>query len=264
MGFETKTSNVIYASILDADATFRLKAEEGDDGAVERIIEKKDGTKRQVWEFVSPSYSGYLLGVKKKTVTFGSGRSVDFFEILMKDIIEDNPNASIQMPFSSEFATDFMKKLPNIIPDTSIRIKPYNFLGDKGRNIKGVTVYQNDKKLTNFFFDPELKANLHGFPELGADFKTFEKEDWVYHFTKIRKWLYKYYEENLQQDYFGDTSSAYTAKPINTESASQRPGEPDPAPAPVDVPHHAEYDPQPEEDNSPGFDPTAPADDLPF
>ena len=96
-----------------------------------------------------------------------------------------------------------MKKLPNVDMKKPVILKPYAFVADNGKPMKGITVMQDGNKLTNYFYDAVKKENLHDFPvpQFKTDKKTGEKkpfssEEWKLYFGICRQFLIEHTEEN--------------------------------------------------------------------
>lgn len=183
-----------YISIK-ADGLFHEKSEQGVPGAKKRTWELKDGTKGEKWELL---YSD-IKDVYIKDVAFEDS---DFGENLLIMLTDGNPENDIILAEStaSNFGTDLMKKLPNIIFSEKLTLRPYAFETEEGKERRGVTILQgtdengDEKKLKDFFWDGE--QNLHGIPQADKT-KTHDKDDWRIHFINVKKFLTNYTKENI-------------------------------------------------------------------
>ncbi len=72
---------------------------------------------------------------------------------------------------------------------------PYAFEDDKGKLVRGVTIYQNGNKVFNYFWDNDKKEPKHGYPAVEGE--NLSKDDWKIHFLQARKFLVGYVKENI-------------------------------------------------------------------
>jgi len=113
----------------------------------------------------------------------------------MKD--ENDEEFLLSLKANSMYGEDFLHKLPNVDFSKEISIKPYNFESD-GRKMTGVTLIQDDTKLTNAFNWKNDKGEwetVDGYPQ--PDEKTKEKggEKWTIFFAGRRDWLLEHLTE---------------------------------------------------------------------
>ena len=184
MGLETSTqSNKIFATVI-SDGSIRVKVDENTPGAVKREYEDRDKIKHEKWEKVYQSLTGIITSIKFKDSDFGQ-----FLDIEINDII-------LSLNTDGGFAQDLMKKLPKVDLSGDVKLAPYAFTTESGKNLKGITVYQNNEKLTSFFWDGENSIN--GLPvvtkEEGAKYK---KDNWKIFFTTVKMFLIDYTEKNI-------------------------------------------------------------------
>lgn len=180
-------------NILGSDGTLRLSVPEGTEGAVYREYETSDGKKGSKWELIFKSLCGRITNLQMFDGDYGKNLLVTLAYTGGEDTISFNT--------TTPFGEDFMKKLPNINLDEFVTIAPYNFTDDNGKVRKGVTVTQGDVKLSNYFYNPEEKKNLHGYPEPEGDTSMYDKDDWKIYFTQCRKFLVKNVEEKFLPAY---------------------------------------------------------------
>jgi len=183
-----------YVTIL-SDGTLRLPVEEGTEGAVRRDYETSDGKTGTKYEKVFTEISGFISNVEFKEGDFGK-----LLQVTMSEEGEEDVLVSIQT--SSSFGEDLMKKLPSIDTQKQVRLVPYAFTNDKGKNVKGLTVYQDGEKVKSFFQEGEGNETkmLHGYPEIPkvAKGKTISSDEWKMYFMQARLFLVKYIEENFK------------------------------------------------------------------
>lgn len=110
---------------------------------------------------------------------------------------DDGENPIIALSTSSREAEDFLKKLPNINLSKEVKLRPFNFEGSEGDEVRGMEILQQDEndqfkvKITNFFRDTEKKININGFPNPDPD-TDYSKDDWKIYFLSARKFLINY------------------------------------------------------------------------
>lgn len=183
-----KRSNDKYLSVL-GDGTLRLPANQNEDGAVLREFETSDGKTGSKWEFVYNSIQGQITGL-----AFFEG---DYGKQLQVRIKDGEEEVVLSLNTQTPFGEDFMKKLPNIDLNEKVKISPYAITNENGKVNKGVSIFQGDKKIANFFYDPVAKKQLNGFPKPEGDTDSYDKEDWKIYFLQARKFLIKYTEDNF-------------------------------------------------------------------
>lgn len=176
-------------NILGSDGTLRLTVDAGTEGAKLREYETSDGKKGSKWELVFKSLSGKITNLQMYEGDYGKN--------LLVTLSYNGGEDTISFNTATPFGEDFMKKLPNINLDEYVTIAPYSFVDDNGKTRKGVTVTQGDTKLTNYFYDPEKKKNLHKYPEPTGDVSKYDKDDWKIYFTQCRKFLVANVEEKF-------------------------------------------------------------------
>lgn len=179
--------NGTYVSIL-SDGLLHVSANEGDEGAVKRTYETSDGLKGEKWEYQYTDLTGVIT-----KVAFFEGKFGTSLNITVKD--DEDKEYILSTGAASKFGEDLMKKLPNINLKKPVKIAPYSFEDDKTKKKKqGVTVYQEEEKITNFYYDG--KKNVHGYPDFPKDIaklmkekKTVPKSKWKLYFGTVNDFL---------------------------------------------------------------------------
>lgn len=167
-----------YLSVL-ADGKLHMTVPEGTEGAVKREYETSDKVAGFKWELTFDK----LIGVITQ-IFFFEGNFGNTLHVVFDDEIE------LSLNVASPYAEDFMKKLPNIDLGASVIIKPYSFEDDKtGKPRKGLSIIQNDVKITNHFYDAEARENVNGYPEPKGNTKKYKTDDWKLYFMMARKFL---------------------------------------------------------------------------
>ena len=138
--------------------------------------------------------SGIITGI-----AFHEGEYGKNINLTIEDDGEKPVVLSVQT--GSNYGEDLMKKIPAIDLSMPVRLAPYSFEDDKGKARKGITVYQGETKLKNFFQEGEGKESkmLHGFPEIPAGHgkKPVSKDEWKMYFLNCRIFLMDYIEKNI-------------------------------------------------------------------
>lgn len=146
----------IYAKVL-ADGKFHVADQQGNDGVVKRIVEKDDGTEKVYWEKLYKALEGTISDIEIVDGDYGTTIQITL-----------DSELTITMGTSNNFGSSFMSILPNINLKESVKIAPYSFESE-GKKIKGITVYQDDKKVENYF-KKSVKGKkptlLHSFPKV--------------------------------------------------------------------------------------------------
>ena len=199
------------------EGTFRLKSTKDDPEAKARPYTnpktKESGT---AYERVFKALYGVIEDVSFRETSLPDGTVLRSINI---DLGEDDNGTSVMVstPQDSRFASDFLKKLPNIDLTKEVRLMPYDFEPKEGPRQVGLAVNHADPegnftiKVMDFFTKMEEKngektyTNLHGFPEATDE----DKSDWPFYFKKVNKFLIKYATEKILPRFAkNDTRSA--------------------------------------------------------
>jgi len=183
-----------YLSIL-ADGTLRMTVPEFTEGAVRRDYETSDGKTGTKHELVFTEVSGMITGL-----AFHEGEYGKSLNITIED--GDEKPVVLQVQTASNYGEDLMKKLPAVDMKQPVRLVPYSFVDkETSKNKKGVTVYQGETKIANFFQEGTGKESkmLHGYPEIPAGHgkKAPTKDDWKLYFMNCRIFLINYLENTM-------------------------------------------------------------------
>ena len=172
----TETTSGKYLNVVQGD--LREKVEEGTEKAVRRVYETSNGTKGEKWEIV---YSNGISGIIEDIQL----RDGDFGEQLSIHISDVGEHFYINVPSDSNYATDLLKKLPNIDLKKEVFLRPYSFTPKDSDKVKrGMTVKQGNKKIDNFYFDPNTKKVINGCPAPTGDTKSYSKTKWKAYFAQ--------------------------------------------------------------------------------
>ena len=168
---------------VGSEGDLRLVVTETTLGAIRREYETSTGVKGVKWELIFTDLSGMITAVNFKEGEFGTS-----LQVTVKDG-EDEP-IILSVGTDTGFGEDLMKKFPNIDVTKPVRIAPYCVEKDSGKKIRGMTVYQDDKrKILGFYYDPEAKKTINGLPEPKGDTKKYSKDKWKAYFLDVRLFL---------------------------------------------------------------------------
>lgn len=177
---ETKTNNNTgvrkFITVL-ADGKFHQSVPEGTEGAVIRKYKDKDDVEHSKTELVFDEVSGIITHISFKEGDYGKSLEVQL-----------DGDGVISVSTLSNFGEDLMKKLPALDLTKPVRLVPYAFADDKGKNRRGTTVYQDDQKVYSFYSTKDNQPQ-NGIPAPEGDVEGFDSDDWKMHFMKVRKFL---------------------------------------------------------------------------
>lgn len=175
-----------YFNVLASDGTFRKVVPENTEGAVRRDWVSKDGKSSGTkYELVAQSIEGKITRLGIFDGEYGKN--------VLIALGDEDGEVVISLNSSQAYAEDFMKKLPNIDSDKPVVLSPYAFMGDDGKNKRGMTVTQDGVKIVGAYSEKNEKTGkwktLLGMPEPEGDTAKFDTDDWKAHFIKVRKFL---------------------------------------------------------------------------
>ena len=208
MGF-IERDNKIYVKILSSDGTMRIPTNESDPDHIKRVEELKNGETKTYIEKIVNGYKGKIKSINFREMEFGKMINIVF------ENDEENKEVVLSMNCNTNFAKDFMEKLPNINLEREVSISPWSMTKDNGKTSKGMVVWQTpDKmeegsakvKVQSFFREYEEGKRpmvKNGFPEPRDGGKGFDNDDWRLYFTEVKKFLIKYTEENILSKMIG-------------------------------------------------------------
>lgn len=194
MSREEIREKALYYTIVQG--SFRTQVDKDDPDAVRRDWTSADGKKSGTkYERVVNALFGKIEDVSFKDGDYG-------MQIFIKlDPNEDGISPIIALATASREAEDFMKKLPNINLSQEVRLRPFNFEGEGGDEVRGMEIMQQDGdgnfnvKITNFFRDTEKKVNINGFPN--PEGEDLSKDEWKIYFMQARQFLIKYTKDKI-------------------------------------------------------------------
>ena len=179
----------MYYTVIDG--TLRTKVDEGFPNAVRREYETKDGAKAVKFERVVDALKGYIEGIQFNDGDYGKTINITL------DENDEGKKPIVQFSVEGTYGEDVLKKLPGVDLSKEVRFRPFSFTGDDGRDVRGVEITQGETKIKNFFYDPEKKLALNGYPTPEGDVSEYSKEDWKIFYLQARKFLVAYTQNEI-------------------------------------------------------------------
>ena len=181
-----------YISIK-SDGVFHEKVAKETEGAEYReykIKDRKTGieTTQGKWELLYKDISNVIIkSIHFEDSEYGENICTTFTDGENEVIWSENTGTN--------FASDWMKRLPNIDFTAKVSVKPYAFEAEKGTK-KGVSVFQNDK-IADYFYDWDKREELNGFPKTQKDRSEMKTDDWKLYFLNVKMFLVDYTKKNI-------------------------------------------------------------------
>ena len=174
-GSAMNTSRKPYLKIIGGQIVQPAKKDEA--GAVLREYELSNGTKGSKWEVPFLNWLGIIEGI-----TFKDGEYGETCNIELDDAI-------LQLSVGGKYFKDIACKLPNADLTKPLLFHPYDMEID-GKKRTGVSLQQGGVKLQNYYYNPETKENLFGFPEVDQEKADRKKKTyWKLYFVEVDEFL---------------------------------------------------------------------------
>lgn len=184
----TVENNSLFLTIVGGDLV--QKVAEGTQGAIKRVYETPDGAKGEKWEIHHRDLTGFISGI--------DFRDTDFGEQINIKITDGTETAVLSIGTESRYFIDFAQKLSNIDFNEQVILNPYDFVGDSGKQIKGISIVQSGAKVENYFWDKENKKLINGIVEPENKGADYDKDDWKMYFIRLKKFLKKHIESQVK------------------------------------------------------------------
>jgi hypothetical protein len=153
--------NTTYLSVADGNLVRQHKQ------ATERTTERLTKTGKLVFEERFKDLTAKLDGIATRENDYGKQWQIKF---------QDQGDFYIvSLPYSSRYASSFLKVLPNIDLSKEIRFMPWAMKdkNDPTKTITGITMYQDGEKLASYY----TKEDPKGLPQM-VKIKVKGKEQW--------------------------------------------------------------------------------------
>ncbi len=154
-------TNLTYLSVSDGNLTRQHKQ------ANDRTTERVTKTGKLVFEERFKDLTGMITNVNTRENDYGKQWQLTF---------EDGSDTYIvSMPYSSRYASSFLKALPNIDIHKPLRFMPWAMKdkNDVSKTVTGITMYQNDTKIAPAY----TRDEPNGLPQM-EKIKVKGKEQW--------------------------------------------------------------------------------------
>lgn len=222
MSFEgtTSSSNKVFYQVYDQK--LRTRVPEGTEGAISRKLTKGKNEGKEVWERETQALYGLIEDISIEETEFEGGKVKQLRITLDKN--EEGKNPVLTVGIESKNGRDLMKILPAVDFKNEVRLMPYRFTPEGSVDeISGFSVAQKDAegkftiKVQNFFFDPEKKEYINGFPTIDWD-NASESDKKIY---KIQRdeFLVKYLTEKVLPNFAANPNEEveYPDNPFSEE-----------------------------------------------
>ena len=154
-------TNLTYLSVSDGNLVRQHKQ------ANDRTTERVTKTGKLVFEERFKDLTGIITNVATRENDYGKQWQLTFND--------GGDTYIVSMPFSSRYASSFLKALPNINVAEPLRFMPWAMKdkNDVSKTVTGITMYQNDTKIAPAF----TRDEPNGLPQM-EKIKVKGKEQW--------------------------------------------------------------------------------------
>lgn len=171
-----KGTGKVYLKVVGGN--FSQTVEKTTQGAKLREYELSNGKKGSKWEITYQNWTGRLVGIKFEDTEYGKMCRIEL------------DDAVVTLGADSRYFTDFASKIFNADLTKLILFHPYDMEVDGGKKRQGISLQQGGQKLQSYFYNPETKKKLHGFPEVDEAKKAKYGDDyWKPYFTEVKFFL---------------------------------------------------------------------------
>ena len=154
-------ANTIYLSVAEGNIVRQHKM------ANENTTERLTKTGKLVFEERFKDLTGKLESLQTRTNDYGTQ-----WQLFFKDGAE---NYVVSMPYSSRYASSFLKALPNVQLGKELKFMPWSMKDktDPTKIVTGITLYQDGNKIPPAY----TKEDPNGLPQM-VKIKVKGKEQW--------------------------------------------------------------------------------------
>ena len=200
---ETSSSNKQYLSIVQG--SLRQSVPEGTPEAVRREWEA-GGDKGVKHEIVFKAITGLITDVN-----FFDGESNGRKFTNLNIVLDENESGKkpvISVGVGTRYASDILKKLPNVDFAQEVRIRPFAFTPEgEEKTVTGVEITQLSgrsgdftQKVDSFFHAKNGVGKTivkNGFPVPQGDTHDYTSDDWQLFYAQVRRFLVTYTKEHV-------------------------------------------------------------------
>lgn len=153
--------NTTYLNVADGNLVRQHKQ------ANERTTERLTKTGKLVFEERFKDLTAKLETISTRTNDYGTQWQLEF--------IDGDATYIVSLPYSSRYASSFLKALPNIDLTKEVRFMPWAMKDklDATKTITGITLYQDGEKIAPAY----TKESPNGLPQM-TKIKVKGKEQW--------------------------------------------------------------------------------------
>lgn len=154
-------TNLTYLSVSDGNLVRQHKT------ANDRTTERVTKTGKLVFEERFKDLTGLITNINTRENDYGKQWQLTFSDA--------GDTYIVSMPYSSRYASSFLKALPNINIEDPIRFMPWSMKdkNDVSKTVTGVTMYQDDTKIAPAY----TRDEPNGLPQM-EKIKVKGKEQW--------------------------------------------------------------------------------------
>ena len=139
-----------------SDGKIRRTSDENDPLATKRTVKLKDGTEKEMWEQVNKGVSGIITDLQINDGKFGR-------QLILT--VKDVEMFAITMGWESPYARTLLEKIQGVDLTKQVSIIPYDFAAKDGRNPRGISLYQEDKKILSYYKEYDLDGKFVDFKD---------------------------------------------------------------------------------------------------
>lgn len=150
MAFENRQGGKFFNIVK---GKFAVRVQQGDAGAVARVLEKGKNAGKTVYEVIHDSFTGKLVNVRTRDGEYGKSWEFDF---------QDGGEVyTLQLSYSNSYATNILKILPNVDLTKEMKLQPSAKLVD-GKSKSSMFISQDGVTLKHAY----TKENPNGLPPM--------------------------------------------------------------------------------------------------
>lgn len=167
-----------------SEGKIRLRVDKNTEGAVVRSG-SVNGKTYEVYELVYKSVSGYITGIN-------INEHPEYGNSIVVTLKDGDDTYALAMGENSKYAQTFIQHLPSVDFTKPVTIRPYQIAQNNGYNNIGVTLWQNNKRVPNYYkeYNPKTGKNKLKNGMQKFDFSSIEDKDERKIMTiKMIKWL---------------------------------------------------------------------------
>lgn len=275
MGRPPVSKKRVYLGVFGDKIT--EKSEKGAENSITRVLKKGDVKVGEKHEFQYDYWDGIITNIRYNEGNGKDGKIIKSWNVTIKSGDEE---FTLSVPYASRYTTSFYKKARNIVFADLVRIVPFQFQNDDGKDVRGFSFYQ----LESLESIEDMGWNFHSKDGEGIKVENYWTQENTLPPVETKApngkkaWDYSAQNNQLQQDFidvvaqvFGNTPDpAPEAEPQQADASYSRPAQSNSAEQPMQQNQNADADMRNEGDPPPPPPPIGMTDgegvvdDLPF